>query len=159
MPRLPVAFPSRFTSLWTLAFTFALSLPATAQADEVDFDAVMAAQMAVWADTGVNAALLEQVAQGADVFATTCAVCHGDLGEGGSGYAHPIVNTRGLDKFRTAQRLFLYNRDLMPFNDPGSMQPEEAWQVTAWLVAMNGWFNDIDGPLAAENARRVMIKD
>jgi hypothetical protein len=47
----------------------------------------------------------------------------------------------------------------MPFNDPGSMQPKEAWQVTAWLVAMNGWFNDIDGPLAAENARRVMIKD
>ena len=159
MPRLPAASLNRIPSLLTLAFTLALSLPATTQAGQADFDEVMAAQMALWADTGMNAALLEQVSQGADIFATTCAVCHGDLGEGGSGYAHPIINTRGLDKFRTAQRLFLYNRDMMPFNDPGSLLPEEAWRVTAWLMAMNGWLNDVTGPLSAENARGVGISD
>lgn len=161
MPRLPAAFSDPIASLSAVSLSLVLSLSAATHASDADadFEQVMAAQMAVWTEAGMNAQLLEQVSKGAEIFATTCAVCHGDLGEGGSGYAQPIINTHGLDKFRTAQRLYLYNRDIMPFNDPGSLPQEEVWQVTAWLMAMNGWLNDVEGPLGSENARRVTIAD
>lgn len=159
MSRLPSTATALTALLPALALAVALSFPAKSGASEADFDQVMAEHLDSWAAAGMDAALLEQVSEGAETFANYCAVCHGDFGEGGSGYAQPIINTRGLDKFRTAQRLFLYNRDMMPFNDPGSLPPEEVWQVTAWLMAMNGWLEGVDGPLSPENAREVLISE
>lgn len=135
----------------------ALVLPVAATAVEIDCESVMAERLEAWSSGGMPEDLLAQVAEGAEVFRDTCAVCHGKLGEGGSGYAHAIIYTRGLDKFRTGHRFFLYNRDMMPFNEPGTLPPETVWQVTAWLMAMNGWLDDLDAPLGTDNARDVQI--
>jgi S-disulfanyl-L-cysteine oxidoreductase SoxD len=133
---------------------------ATATTDETampDTDAILAERVEIWRGLGMSEDLLTQIGAGAAVFRETCAVCHGDLGEGGAGYATPIIETRALDKFRTGHRLFLYNRDMMPFNEPGSLSPDTVWQVTAFLMAMNGWLDGLDAPLGAENARDVEI--
>lgn len=136
---------------------FILATVVPAGAVEMDFDTVMAERFETWREVGMSEALLDQIAAGAEVFRETCAVCHGDLGKGGVGYAHAIVDTRGLDKFRTGHRLFLYNRDMMPFNEPGTLPHEVVWQVSAWLMAMNGWLDGLDAALGPDNARNVQI--
>lgn len=139
-----------------LAAALAPCLPVFA-ADEVDFDAVMAERFATWRVAGMPEPLLAQINAGAGVWWDNCAACHGDLGEGGSGYANPVIDTRGLDKLRTGHRLFIYNRGMMPFQDPGSLEEDEYWQVTAWLMAMNGWLDGLEAPLGPDNARSVRI--
>ena len=145
----------RRVARWLAVCSLAAALPAGAV--EMDFDTLMAERFDAWRATGMAEPLLDQIAAGAEVFRDTCAVCHGDLGEGGAGYAHAIVDTRGLDKFRTGHRLFLYNRDMMPFNEPGTLPQEAVWQVSAWLMAMNGWLDGLDAPLGPDNARDVPI--
>jgi cytochrome c5 len=118
---------------------------------------IVTERLETWRGLGMSDELLAQISDGAAVFYDTCAVCHGALGEGGAGYATPIIDTAALDKFRTGHRLFLYNRDMMPFNEPGSLPPETVWQVTAFLMAMNGWLDGLDAPLGPDNARDVAI--
>jgi mono/diheme cytochrome c family protein len=133
---------------------------ATANTDDVtppDAEALVAERVEIWRGQGMSEDLLTQIGAGAAVFRDTCAVCHGALGEGGAGYATPIIDTTALDKFRTGHRLFLYNRDMMPFNEPGSLPPETVWQVTAFLMAMNGWLDGLDAPLGSDNAREMAI--
>jgi cytochrome c len=122
-----------------------------------DFFEVLDTKEAEWRAAGMNDALLAQVLDGALVYIDHCAACHGDDGQGGQGYAHAIIGTRGLDKFGTAHRLFVYNRQMMPFSQPGSLAAEEVWRVTAWLMAMNGWLDALDAPLGMDNARTVRI--
>lgn len=155
----PTLSARRHLACWLAACCLAAALPVVAPAGavEIDFDAVMADRVESWRAAGMPDELLEQVGAGAEVFRDTCAVCHGHLGEGGAGYANPIVDTRGLDKFRTGHRLFLYNRDMMPFNEPGTLPPETVWNVSAWLMAMNGWLDGLDAPLGPDNARDVPI--
>lgn len=129
---------------------------ASAGAADGFFD-VLEAKEAEWRAAGMDAGLLAQVLDGALVHVDHCAACHGDDGQRGQGYAHAIIGTRGLDKFGTSHRLFVYNRQLMPFSQPGSLDPAEVWQVTAWLMAMNGWLDGLDAPLGPDNARTVRI--
>ncbi|MFN4099941.1 MAG: c-type cytochrome [Pararhodobacter sp.] len=151
-------FRARSCVALVLASLLAFPLPSLAADEAVDFDAVMAERFADWHDAGMPEPLLAQIGSGAEVWRDHCAACHGDLGEGGGGYASPVIDTRGLDKLRTGHRLFIYNRGMMPFQEPGSLDEEAYWQVTAWMMAMNGWLDTLDAPLGADNARGVAIE-
>lgn len=141
-----------------LASLLTLPLPSLAADEAVDFDATMAERFDIWRGAGMPEPLLAQIETGAEVWWDNCAACHGHLGEGGSGYANPVINTRGLDKLRTGHRLFIYNRGMMPFQEPGSLDEVAYWQVTAWMMAMNGWLDALDAPLGPDNARGVVIE-
>jgi len=155
--RAPIALrrPQALAAL-TLIVSAAIAT-ATAGDATPDADALLAERVEIWRGLGMSEDLLTQIGEGAAVFRETCAECHGAQGEGGGGYATPIIQTRALDKFRTGQRLFLYNRDMMPFNEPGSLSPENVWRVTAFLMAMNGWLDGLDAPLGPDNARDMAI--
>ncbi len=89
------------------------------------------------------------VEQGAALFASTCAACHGERGEkplipalrltGGRGtLATPgAVQTVG-SYWPYATTLFDYIRRAMPFNAPESLTPDQVYAVTAYLLRLNG---------------------
>lgn len=98
-----------------------------------------------------------QIAAGAAVFAEECAVCHGDGGEGGSGYPNAIIGGQGLLKFRTAKRLFDYNAAMTPYDDPGRVALEAKWDVTAYQMHRNGWPEGVEEPVSLDNARALRL--
>ena len=93
------------------------------------------------------------VAAGAVVFATKCAFCHGDAGQGGLPATsevlvgtHPWfelgnprqIGTRTIGNYWPyATTVYDYINRAMPFNEPGSLTPNEVYSVTAWLLWMN----------------------
>jgi mono/diheme cytochrome c family protein len=77
-----------------------------------------------------------QVAEGARLYAETCAVCHGADGRGGAGYPNPIWGDGAqIAKFSHAQGLFEYNQLLMPFDDPTKLDSAEKWAVVVYILA------------------------
>jgi cytochrome c len=77
-----------------------------------------------------------QVAEGARLYAETCAVCHGVDGRGGAGYPNPIWGDGAqISKFSHAQGLFEYNQLLMPFDDPTKLDSDEKWAVVVYILA------------------------
>jgi mono/diheme cytochrome c family protein len=94
------------------------------------------------------------VKDGQQVYANTCAVCHGDKGEGrrvegAVGGFDRLVGGRGtLDKptpvltvgsfWPYATTLFDYVRRAMPFHAPQSLTNDEVYAVSAYVLHMNG---------------------
>lgn len=96
-------------------------------------------------------------AQGAKVYASRCAMCHGVRGEGlGQGAAAfpklvgripgdsfnfgrdpALVKTVG-NYWPHASTLFDYVRRAMPFNAPGTLTNDETYAVVAYLLGENG---------------------
>jgi cytochrome c len=85
-------------------------------------------------------------AQGRQVFAQKCAVCHGANGEGTPAGPRLVDAT----PFRTgvtpptvgnywpyAATVFDYINRAMPFDKPGSLAPDEVYAVTALLLSEN----------------------
>ena len=87
------------------------------------------------------------VKQGAVVYATRCASCHGPTGQegpmdrlvGGAGTlgSQKPVKTIG-SYWPYATTLYDYVRRAMPFSAPQSLSPEEVYAVVAWLLYQNG---------------------
>ncbi len=87
------------------------------------------------------------VAEGARVYATLCAACHGSEGEGmtndrlvgghGSLDTDNFVKTVG-SYWPYATTVFDYIRRAMPFQLPGSLSDNEVYALTAFLLEMNG---------------------
>jgi cytochrome c len=99
-------------------------------------------------------------AQGAVVYARTCAACHGAAGEGGAAEALVGAEPKGLPPFGPkyeqwrgdrpdapftignywpfATTVFDYVRRAMPPAAPGTLTPDETYAVVAWLLAENG---------------------
>jgi mono/diheme cytochrome c family protein len=86
-------------------------------------------------------------ALGQAIYAERCASCHGEKGEdpkysrlvGGHGTqttAQPI-NTIG-SYWPYAATLWSYIRRAQPFDDPGSLTPDQVYAVTAYLLHLNG---------------------
>jgi len=48
-----------------------------------------------------------------------------------------LVGGGKLGRFTSAQQLYDYTYAMMPWWNPGSLTPEKAWQVTAYLLKMN----------------------
>lgn len=91
-------------------------------------------------------------AEGAAVYASRCAKCHGARGEGMASFP-PIVGPPFDSAFRFgadvklvktpgnywpyATTLYDYIRRTMPFDAPGSLQPNEIYGLVAFLLAEN----------------------
>lgn len=105
------------------------------------------------ADTAIGPRGLElppgqgSVAQGATLFAAQCAACHGARGRegpdpvlvGGQGTlasAHPLQTVGSYWPYATT--LFDYIRRAMPFTAPGSLDDDQVYALTAFLLAANG---------------------
>jgi S-disulfanyl-L-cysteine oxidoreductase SoxD len=87
------------------------------------------------------------VAQGQGIFAAKCASCHGPSGEG-----KPMVRlVGGIGALRDkkpiktvgsywpyATTLFDYVRRAMPLNAPQSLDPDEVYAVSAYVLFLNG---------------------
>lgn len=85
--------------------------------------------------------------EGARVYATHCAACHGDQGEGRGDFV-ALVGGRGSlstdqpvltvgSYWPTATTIFDYIRRAMPYNTPGVLTADEVYAVTAWILEKN----------------------
>lgn len=83
---------------------------------------------------------------GAQIFATRCAACHGNKGEkpgigplvGGFGTltaAKPVKTVGSYWPYATT--LFDYIRRAMPFDAPESLTPDQVYALTAYLLSLN----------------------
>ena len=85
------------------------------------------------------------MAQGAPIYAQKCAMCHGENGKGGHNAAlvgappiKTIDGTRTIANFWPyATTVFDYIRRAMPWPQPRSLTDDEAYALTAYLLAMN----------------------
>lgn len=94
------------------------------------------------------------VADGERLYRERCASCHGARGEGGGEYpaligrapaaeGFPFAKVPGLTRtignyWPYATTVFDYIRRAMPRNAPGSLTNDEAYALTAYLLAANG---------------------
>ena len=87
------------------------------------------------------------VTEGRALFAATCAACHGDKGQGGIadvlvGGRGTLATTKPLKTIGSfwpyAPTIFDYVNRAMPFNAPQSLDPDQVYAVTAYLLFLNG---------------------
>jgi S-disulfanyl-L-cysteine oxidoreductase SoxD len=81
------------------------------------------------------------VAEGATIYASKCASCHGAKGQGGA--ADRLVgnepNQRTVGNYWPyATTLYDYTFRSMPFMQPGSLTPNETYALVAFILNMNG---------------------
>jgi cytochrome c len=99
-----------------------------------------------------------QLRMGAKVYAENCAMCHGDQGQGGAAFKFPIKGAgHQLARFKTALGLFEYNQLLMPYDDPGKINDEQKWAVTALMLDRSGLL-PAGVVLGPDNARTIEIR-
>lgn len=90
-------------------------------------------------------------AVGAKIFAATCAVCHGDHGQGGIAprlvggegtlaSAHPVKTVGSYWPYATT--VFDYIRRAMPFTSPESLTNDQVYALVAYLLNQNGIIPD-----------------
>jgi cytochrome c len=116
--------------------------------------------------------------QGAAIFATRCAGCHGAQGEGGSALAlvrgGPVDGSQTaygyrvgrappgqrqptfVDFYPYATTLFDYTRRAMPWGAPGSLTDDETYSLVAWMLARNGLLSE-NAVLDGESLRRIKM--
>jgi cytochrome c len=98
--------------------------------------------------------------QGAKIFATKCALCHGPEGKGGTAAAvvggAPLTN--GIDTPKTianfwpyATTLFDFTRRAMPWQQPRTLTNDEVYALTAYILSLN----KIIGPSDTMNAQTL----
>lgn len=83
----------------------------------------------------------DQASTGANIYAQSCATCHGSALEG---TAAPALKGTAFTDTATAESLTadtLYDviAGTMPQSDPGSLKPEEYAAVTAYILQQNGY--------------------
>lgn len=97
----------------------------------------------------------DQLALGAEFYSASCARCHGAAGEGDIGPAligeNYVFRSRG-----TAQGLYDYVSETMPFDAPGSLPEQEYWDILAWVLDENALLPD-ETELGSENAADVNV--
>lgn len=102
---------------------------------------------------GGNAELSAQVSAGEQVYASSCAMCHGDNGSGGNGPAL-IGEDADLSSHSDGQGLLEYISENMPASNPGSLTDEQYLDVTAYILEADG---ALDKPLSAGSAADVQL--
>jgi len=86
------------------------------------------------------------VKQGAELYATKCAACHGATGKegpndvlvGGHGSLRTAKPLKTIGSYWPyATTLYDYLRRAMPFTAPQSLKPDEIYALVAWLLHQN----------------------
>lgn len=95
-----------------------------------------------------------QVSAGEQVFASSCAMCHGDQGQGGSAPAL-IGDDADLSSHGDGQGLLEYISDNMPASNPGSLTEQQYLEVTAYVLEGNGLLGD--RPLSPGDAADIAL--
>jgi S-disulfanyl-L-cysteine oxidoreductase SoxD len=92
-------------------------------------------------------------ALGKAVYAERCAACHGETGEdskysrlvGGHGTLATDKPIRTIGSFwQYAPTLWSYIRRAQPYDNPGSLTPDQVYAVTAYLLHRNGIIGEQD---------------
>jgi S-disulfanyl-L-cysteine oxidoreductase SoxD len=92
-------------------------------------------------------------ALGQAVYAERCAACHGETGEdpkysrlvGGQGTLATAQPIRTIGSFwQYAPTLWSYIRRAQPYDNPGSLTPDQVYAVTAYLLHRNGIIGEQD---------------
>jgi len=92
-------------------------------------------------------------ALGKPIFVERCASCHGEKGEdpkysrlvGGQGTLATAQPIRTIGSFwQYATTLWSYIRRAQPFDEPGSLTPDQVYAVTAYLLYLNGIIGEQD---------------
>jgi len=85
---------------------------------------------------GLPESQADQVASGREVYTGECAQCHGENGEGDTG---PLVIGGGkrIATYESTVRLYDYVSRTMPFDEPGTLTPEQYWNVIGYLLDEN----------------------
>jgi alcohol dehydrogenase (cytochrome c) len=81
-----------------------------------------------------------QASDGATVFSSSCATCHGAQLQGQSGPS--LTGPRfaaTLQSYGTGQAMFDFISKQMPLNAPGSLTPAQYYDVSAYLLKQNGY--------------------
>ncbi len=101
------------------------------------------------------------VAEGEEIFSERCAVCHGDFGEavgrwpvlaGGQGSLtddRPIKTVGSYWPYLSTVWDFVHRA--MPFGDAQSLEPNEVYAITAYIMYLNDMVDDEDFVLSKEN--------
>jgi mono/diheme cytochrome c family protein len=82
-----------------------------------------------------------QASQGASLYASTCATCHGAQLEGGVGppLKGPNITTLGEKTHLSVGDMFSYITSNMPLNAPGSLSKDEYVKIMAYILKNNGY--------------------
>ncbi len=76
-------------------------------------------------------------ADGAALFATDCARCHGDNLEGGEG--PPLAGSgNAIGTYRTAGALLQYVMENMPNDQPSTLAPEDYSAIVGFILSKHG---------------------
>lgn len=107
------------------------------------------------------------VAEGEAIFTETCAVCHGDFGEGRDRW--PVL-AGGYDTLKAERpektigsywpylsTVYDYVRRAMPFGDARSLSDDEVYAVTAYLLYLNDVVTDETFELSKENFTAIRL--
>lgn len=93
---------------------------------------------AVWSAEGhaqPAVAKSEQILNGERLYATHCAACHGDKGEGARDFPRPIWGPgHSLDKLNDGTGLFDFNDMQMPFDNPQKASSEAKLDITVFML-------------------------
>ena len=95
------------------------------------------------------------VAKGKDIFKEKCAVCHNDNGQGREGQYPALVGGAGSlntpkpiktvgSYWPYATTVFDYVRRAMPYDQPGTLKPDEIYSAVAFILNANGIIGDND---------------
>lgn len=108
------------------------------------------------------------VARGEELYYQLCASCHGIDGIDGTndqlvgrlpGDAFPFANEPDQRKtignyWPYATTIYDYTNRAMPFDEPGSLKPDEVYSLVAWLLYKNGIIDEGD-QMNAESLPKV----
>jgi len=124
--------------------------------------AVSDSEIAAWdIDVGPDGAGLPEgrgsVSVGERIYGERCATCHGDRGVGGSFDALAGDDRQTIGShWPYATTIFDYVRRAMPFDRPGSLEDDEVYAVTAYLLYLNGLIAR-DGVIDAESLAAIRM--
>ncbi len=107
-----------------------------------------------------------QLERGAELFAESCARCHGSMGMGtvlGPALVGPDAlpldpppeRTLRTSQFRTAADVFAFASENMPFDAPGTLATQAYVDILAFALDANGVM--LEEPLTTENADEIII--
>ena len=71
-------------------------------------------------------------------------------------YVPPVAGEMALSRFNTSLELYNFIRAAMPYHNPGSLLESEYWQLTAFLVRLNG-LDPMTSPLDEARAAKLLL--